>query len=386
MKWVIFISKNLVRNKRRTLLTMGAVALALFIFTMLQTILSAMEFQVSRGAGETRLGVIEKYAGPRRQLPQSYGTQLERFEGVTGVTPTNFSIVSVGDGNVYYITLLVDPESYRRVFESTASLIPNNQYNNFINQRNGVIVGEQIMNTYRWKIGDAIQLESLQHNITLNLVITGEYPSTEGSTDQMDTRMLINRLYYESLTEDPGKVSIFWLRLDRPASILPVIESVTNYYSIGPAAVSVETESSMLARLTSYTATIQLIIKIISTVVLFTILLVTINTIALSMRERRKEIALMKALGYKPSHIRWLVIGEAVFTALVAGLIGTALAYGLFNMQDLTLSLGLTFDFRVHPKVVFLGVILSIALGIISGLLPAYNASRVNVIKVLHSL
>lgn len=386
MKWLFFIGKNLFRNKKRTLLTMGAVALALFIFTMLQTILTAMEFQVSRGAGETRLGVIEKQAGPRRQLPENYGSQLRRFDGVIAVTPTNFSVLSVGRSEVYYIGLLVDPGTYRQVFESTASEIPGEQYDNFMSRKNGVIVGKKIMDTYGWRVGDLIKLRSLQDNVTLELVISGIYPTTGESTDQMDTRLLINRTYYESLIGNPGKVTIFWLRLDNPKSTLPVIKAVTDYYSIGPLEVSVETESSMLARLTSYTATIQLIIRVISTAVLFTILLVTVNTIALSIRERRKEIAVMKALGYTPRNIRWLIIGESVFTSLVAGLIGTAVAYVLFNMRGLTLSLGLTFDFRVQPEIVGFGVGLSILLGLISGLIPAYNASRVNVIKVLHSL
>lgn len=386
MKWLLYIGKNLLRNKKRTLLTMGAVALALFIFTMLQTILTAMEFQVSRGPAETRLGVIEKYAGPRRQLPENYWPQLQRFEGVVAVTPTNFSVVSVGRSEVYYIGLLVDPESYRQVFEATASVIPTEQYDDFISRRNGAIIGRKIMDQYGWKVGDAITLRSLQHKIALELVISGVYPTTEGSTDQMDSRLLINRRYYESLIGNPGKVTIFWLRLNSPASTLPVMKAVSDYYSIGPMEVSVETESSMLAQLTSYTATIQLIIRVISTVVLFTILLVTVNTIALSIRERRKEIAVMKALGYTPANIRWLIIGESVFISLLAGVIGTAVAYVLFNLKGLTLSLGLTFDFRVQPEVVALGLGLSIILGIVSGLLPAYNASRVNVIKVMHSL
>ena len=365
---------------------MSAIALALFIFTMLQSILSAMKIQFTHGAGETRLGVIEKYAGPRRQLPESYWNQLEKFEGVTAVTPTSFTVVSAGKTDVYYVAILVDPETYRKVFESMASNIPADQYENFIKQKNGAIVGEKIMQKYGWHVGDIVNLGDLQNNITLNLIISGVYKEPPGGTDQMDTRLLVNRDYYDSLIENPGLVSVFWLRLDKPTSTLPVIQAVTDYYSIGPMPVSVETESSMLARLTSYTATIQLVIRVISTVVLFTILLVTINTIALSMRERRKEIAIMKALGYKPSNIIGIVIGEAVVTSLAGSIIGTLLAYTLFNLHTLTISLGLTFDFIIQPQVVITGILLSLLIGILSGVIPAYNASRINVIKVLHSL
>ncbi|HYW35232.1 MAG TPA: ABC transporter permease, partial [Balneolaceae bacterium] len=171
MKWLSFIFKNLFRNKKQTFLTMSAIALALFIFTMLQSILSAMKIQFTHGAGETRLGVIEKYAGPRRQLPESYWNQLEKFEGVTAVTPTSFTVVSAGKTDVYYVAILVDPETYRKVFESMASNIPADQYENFIKQKNGAIVGEKIMQKYGWHVGDIVNLGDLQNNITLNLII-----------------------------------------------------------------------------------------------------------------------------------------------------------------------------------------------------------------------
>lgn len=386
MKWILLIVKNLFRNKKRTLLTMGAVALALFIFTVLQTVNSALAMDIALGTGETKLGVIERYSGPRRQLPENYWGQLQQFDGVTSVTPTNFAIVTVGMESNYFVAILVDPDTYREVFESLASKIAIEQYDDFLKRRNGVVVGEKIMNQFEWEVGDAIQLRSIQHNIDLSLVISGVYKDTMESSGQMETRMLINWQYYDSLIGDPGMISVFWLRLDKPASVLPVIQSVTDYYRMGPLDVSVETESSMLARLTSYTATIQLIIQAVSSVVLFSMLLVTVNTISLSMRERRKEIALMKAIGYKPGHILSLVIGEAILISLVAGFMGIFLAYMLFNLREFSLHLGLTNEFVVQQSVAITGLGISVVLGILSGIVPAYNASRVNVINVLHSL
>ena len=109
MKWILLIVKNLLRNKKRTLLTMGSVALALFIFTLLQTVVSALAMDVALGTGETKLGVIERYSGPRHQLPEGYWGQLQQFDGVTSVTPTNFAIVTVGMESNYFVAILVDP-------------------------------------------------------------------------------------------------------------------------------------------------------------------------------------------------------------------------------------------------------------------------------------
>lgn len=386
MKWVILIFKNLFRNKKRTLLTMGAVALALFLFTLLQTVVAALALNVAHGPGETKLGVIERYSGPRRQLPKNYMGRLGQFEGVVSVTPTNFDVVRVGTQSDYFVAILVDPESYRQVFETSASNIPADQYEDFLKRKNGVIIGKKIMDQFGWRIGDSIQFESIQHNISLNLVISGIYEELVESTEQMETRMLINWDYHESLIGNPGKVSVFWLRLDSPASVLPVIKNVTDYYRMGPMEVRVETESSMLSRLTSYTATIQLIIQAVASIVLFSMFLVTVNTISLSVRERRKEIALMKAVGYKPRHILSLIVGESIFISMIAGIFGISLAYLIFNVRGFSLSLGLVLDFIVQPQIIISGLLVSAALGTLSGIIPAYNASRVNVIKVFHSL
>ncbi len=387
MKWLSLIFTTLLRNRRRTLLTMGAVALALFIFTTLQTILAALSLQVASGLGETRLGVIEKYGGPRKQLPESYWAQLARFDHVTAVTPMDFTVVSVERGaGVYYIAFAIDPEQYRIVFASTAVQVPSAQYDQFIRTRNGVLVGVEIMQKYGWTVGDNIRVRSLLHHTDFDLTICGALESGDASNRQIQTQMLLNRGYYEQVLGNPGKSNVYWLRLDEPASVLPVIKAVTDYYSSGPNEVSVETESSMLSRFSAFTATIQLVIQVISVVVLVTILIVAANTIALTMRERKKEIALMKALGYTQERVLGLIVAEAAVTSLVAGLAGTLAAYGLFSLRSLTISFGVALDFKVTPELVAVGVLVSLALGVLSGVFPAYRASRVNVIKALHSL
>ncbi len=248
-------------------------------------------------------------------------------------------------------------------------------------------MGIEIIRKYGWKIGDNITLKSLLHNVKLNMVICGILTDNDNSGNkQLETQMLINWNYYDGLLENPGKVNVYWVLLDNPASTLPVIKEITDYYKNGPMQVSVETESSMMSRITSFTATIQLIIQVISSVVLFTILMITINTIALSMRERTKEIALMKAMGFTPKIILWMIISESVFISLISGLIGIISAFLLFNLRGAILLLGITFDFVVTPKIVIIGILISLSLGLISGIVPAYYASRVNVIKSLHNL
>lgn len=94
----------------------------------------------------------------------------------------------------------------------------------------------------------------------------------------------------------------------------------------------------------------------------------------------------MKAIGFTPRRVLWMIVNESIITSLIAGLLGTMLAYVLFNIKGLTLSMGLTFDFVVHPRIVVTGIVISLLLGAVSGFIPAYNASKINVIKALHNL
>ncbi|HET6566706.1 MAG TPA: ABC transporter permease [Rhodothermales bacterium] len=387
MKWIALALKNLLRNPRRTLLTMGAVTLALFIFTTLQTVLSAIQMQQGGGMGEVRLAVIEKYGGPRTELPVSYGARLGRFEHVIGVTPLNFTIVTAGGtSGPFYITFAVDPEGYRDCFTSITSQIPPSDYAQFIKLRNGALIGADIMRQYGWQVGDHIKLNSLLNRITLDLVITGVLQDETGANQQVSTQVVVNEAYYDAVRDKGGKVNLFWLRIDDARNILPVVKQVTDYYANGPMEVAVQTEGSMIARFGQFTASIQLVIKIISIAVLFTVLIVTANTIALSMRERRKEIAVMKAMGYTREGVLGLVILEAVMTSLLAGMAGTALAWGLFQMKGLMLSFGVAFNFVVTPQVMAAGLAISVGLGVVSGLVPAYRTARVNVIRALRSI
>ena len=387
MKWLLLALKNLFRSRRRTLLTMGAVTLALFIFTTLQTILAAMQIESVGGAGEIRLAVIEKYGGPRTELPEGYGSQLARIPHVMAVTPLNFNMVSPGgSAGPFYVTFAIEPEAYRTVVASVAALVPTRDYDCFMQAKNGTLVGAEVMTKYGWKTGDQIEVRSLLTHSDLQLVICGVLKSTSAATQQVETQFIVNRAYYREATGKEGKVNLYWLRVDEARYVLPVIQAATDYYADGPKEVTVQTESSMLAHISQFTATIRLVIQVISVAVLVTILIVTINTIALSMRERRKEIAVMKALGYTAEGVLGLVVLEALLTALLGGLAGTLLAAGLFQLKGLTLSFGIAYDFQITSRVVALSFFISLGLGVVSGLLPAFRAARVNVIRILHSV
>ncbi len=386
MQWLALIFKNLLRNKRRSVLTLGAMALALFVILMLQTVINTLSIGASNTLGEVRVAVIEKYSGPRTQLPITYGRQLTRFAHVDAVTPMGYTFLKMGEEQSLYVALLVDPETYDDVFASTAATVAPAHYDCFVAQKNGVLVGAEIMNKHGWEAGDHVSGASLTHNTDVPLEICGPFGEEGPNSTQLSSQMLMNFDYYEELGGRSGKVNLFWLRLDEPTSVLPVMQAVESHFANEVQEVAIESESAMLNHLASFTAAIKLIIQIVSSAVLFTILIVTANTIALSMRERKKEIAVMKAIGFPQRSVISMVVAESILMALIGGSIGTFAAYSLFTWSSFSLSMGLSLDFYITWRSILTGYLIALAIGISGGLLPAYRAARVNVVKALSSL
>ncbi len=386
MQWLALILKNLLRNKRRSVLTLGAMALALFVILMLQTVINTLSIGTTNSLGEVRVAVIEKYSGPRTELPITYGRQLTGFAHVDAVTPMGYTFLKMGEDQSLYVALLVDPEGYADVFASTAATVASTHYDCFISQKNGVLVGAEIMNKHGWEAGDHVSGISLSHKNSVPMQICGPFGEQGPNSTQLSSQMLMNLDYYEELQGRSGKVNLFWLRLDEPTSILPVMQAVENHFANEVQEVAIESESAMLNHLASFTAAIKLIIQIVSSAVLFTILIVTANTIALSMRERKKEIAVMKAIGFPQRSVVWMVVAESVLMALIGGSIGTLAAYSLFTWGSFSLSMGLSLDFYITWRSVLTGYLIALAIGITGGLIPAYRTARVNVVKALSSL
>lgn len=386
MQWLALIFKNLLRNKRRSVLTLGAMALALFVILMLQTVIDTLSIGAANSLGEVRVAVIEKYSGPRTQLPVTYGRQLTRFAHVDAVTPMGYTFLKMGEDQSLYVALLVDPDTYDDVFASTVATVAPSHYDCFVSQKNGVLVGAEIMSKHGWEAGDHVSGASLTHKTEVPLEICGPFGEEGPNSTQLSSQMLMNFDYYEELRGRSGKVNLFWLRLDGPTSVLPVMQAVENHFANEVQEVAIESESAMLNHLASFTAAIKLIIQIVSSAVLFTILIVTANTIALSMRERKKEIAVMKAIGFPQRSVVSMVVAESILMALIGGSIGTLAAYSLFTWSSFSLSMGLSLDFYITWRSILTGYVIALLIGVAGGLIPAYRAARVNVVKALSSL
>ncbi len=387
MKWFSLIWKNIFRNKRRTWLTMGAITLALFIFITLITILETLQVKTEVSQTEIRLAVIDKYGDPHIEQPLRYISEIQNIDGVQSVTPVSFTALmpEVGGAKIY-IAWSVFAQEYAKTFRTEVSNIPKKQYENFTKTKNGAIIGLEASKQNNWKVGDNIILKSMMDNFDMKFNICGIYKNDNQSNRQLESQLLIHYDYYDEKKGKPGMVNFFWLKVKDRAAAFRVTNEIEKKFEYAQSEITVQTENTMAAKMSTFTATAQMVIKIISFVVLGTIFLVVGNAIALTMRDRKKEIAVLKTLGFSQKRVLGIVIGESIAISILAGMLGTLLSYILFSAANLSITLGFTFNFYVTYRTIAIGFIISTLLGLIGGLVPSFQASRVSIVKALRSL
>lgn len=385
MKWVLLSARNLIRNPRRSLLTLFAILLAVFIYSTLLTLLESLQLTGSDSESGQRLAVLERYAGPRRELPLYYGRELGRFDHVTAVSPLSFTLSTPGLSvtGPFFVTYAVDPGPYGQIFPAIRRGIGLDAFTCIEKNRMGALLGRIILEQQNWTTGETIELHSLLHGVSIPLLVCGSIRDVDGSRPESESQILIRRDYFGEVTGNTSKVNMFWIGLERAVHAPTVALQITDHYSDGPEEVILESEGAILSQMSQFTATIQLLLKSISWIVLGTVVIVSGNTIAIAIRERWHEIALLKTIGYTPVHVLLLILAEGTLLALTGGWIGTAASWMLFQLEALTSSMGVAYAYRFEISRLVSNSILSALLGMVSAGIPAWNASRMNTVEGL---
>jgi len=366
---------------------MGAITLALFIFTTLITILETLQIKSEVSQTEIRLAVLDKYGDPHMEQPLRYISEIQNIDGVQSATPVSFTALAPEAGGAkVYIAWSVFAQEYAETFTSEVSNIPKKQYENFSKTKNGAIIGLETSKQNKWNVGDNIKLISMGNNFDMDFKICGIYKNNNGVNRQLESQILIHYDYFDDKKGKPGTVNFFWLKVKDRAAAFRVTNEIEKKFEYAQSEIAVQTENTMAAKMSTFTATAQMVIRIISLVVLGTIFLVVGNAIALTMRDRKKEIAVLKTLGFSQKRVLWIVIGESLTISILAGMLGTLLSYILFSAANLSITMGFTFNFYVTYSTIGIGFIISTLLGLTGGFIPSYQASRVSIVKALRSL
>ncbi len=375
MTYASFIWTNIARNPRRTILTIVSIGLSLFVLSTLMTVLTELNREPEGEDTHLRL-VVRRATSLADRLPEAYAAKLQRVPGVRLVHAlTWFGGIYIDERN-FFANFACDPDTLFAMFPENR--IPPEQIKAFRAERIAAIAGRKLVERFKWRLGDRITLQGTIYPVDLEFVLRGIYTGTD------ETAFFFHRAYLEEALGRPGKVGTFWLKAASAGDIPRIMDAVDTLFKNSDAETKTETERAFQLGFISMLGNVKTLIASISSVVVFTILLVTANTMAMSIRERAREIAILKTLGFGRRRLLGVLMGESAVIALTGGVLGCMGARLFFSVVDVwRYTQGLFPIFIVEPSTILLGIVLSVLIGLASAALPAIRVSRLTIAEAL---
>jgi len=312
------IWKNAGRNRRRTVLTILSVTVSIFLFSSLQAILDKLN-QLGRGSDTSHLRVIVRRAtGLTQLLPVAYKPRIAAIPGVRHVISANwFGGVYIDERN-FFANMAMDTQDFEKVYDDYQ--IPPEEFEAWKKERSAALVGRKLMEQYGWKLGDRVTLKGTFYPANLEFIIRATCTAVDPSQERI---FFFHWEYLDEALGRPGQVGSFVIKVDRPENVPRVMDAVDRTFHNTEAETKTETERAFTLGFVSMLGNIKLLINAISLAVIFTVLLVAANTMAMSIRERTAEVAILKTVGFRRNTILGLLVGESVVIALLGGILGT---------------------------------------------------------------
>jgi len=377
MKFLLLILKNVFRKKTRTILTIGSIILPLLMICLMGSFLRALDMpDPAETRGMFRI-VTRHKVGLSSPLPVSYAEKIRQLDGALAVTKFNWFGGKYIDNSArnFFARFAVEPETFLQVFDDAT--VVQGSLADWINDRSGCLVGEDLIKKFGWRMGDQIVLVGDIYPVTLQLTIRAVYRASEGDS----SGLFFNRKYLEeAFPTFQGIVGTIWTKCRDEATATRLSDEIDRMFENSPYPTKTESEKAFQMGFVSMLGNVKLLITSIGTIIVFVIILIAANTMALSARERVREIAVMRALGFSRRTILTLILGESLMLALIGGLLG--LGGFVFGLKPLKASLmdtpisGFASAIKLFPEVLIVGFGITILVGLFAGLGPAIQASR----------
>lgn len=382
MKYFRLIWKNVWRKKIRTSLTILSVLVAFLLFALLSALGYAFRGGVDVANAE-RLIVIHKVS-LINPLPMSYLNRIAATEGVESVTHATWFGGYYQDTRNQFGQFPVDPQSYFAMYPEFD--IPDEQFEAFQRNRTGAVVGQELAETYGWKIGDRVPIQAtiwsrVDGGRTWEFDIEGIFSNED---PRSSTAVMLFQYDYFEEARSFGKGTAGWyvLRVEKGADPVQVANAIDLQFANSPNETKTSTEAAFAQSFTKQFGNIALIVTLILGAVFFTLLLVSGNTMSQSVRERISELAVLKTLGFGDRAVLGIVLSESILIMLMGGLIGLGIGWVL--VQGLGRNLGAFLPgIYLSPGAIVGGVALMVGAGILAGLFPALKAMRLSIIDAL---
>lgn len=376
------ILANLFSRKLRAILMLVAIFFAFLIFGVLAGVQNGFN-NIGGSAGENRLVTINKI-NFTQPMPISYIERIRAVEGVARASYANWFGGYYQEGRNQIVTFAIDPEFYMDIYATDYKLSAD-QRAAFLADRSGLLVGQKLAERWGWKLGDRIPLSSNIYTNkntgkqTWDFTIVG---ILEPAQENADTSVAFFHHAYFNESVTFGRDTAGWIVIETADKALntDVSKRIDAMFANSPAETATDTEKAFNQAFVGQLGNITLIVTLVVGAAFATILMIVGNTMAMAVRERTKEIGVMKTLGFPSGRIFKMVLGESLLLAMLGGLPALGVAALLLEMMRKSVGfpgLALTLDFTA------LGIAIMLALGLLTGIIPAWNALRLNIVTAL---
>jgi putative ABC transport system permease protein len=374
-----FVMRNTFRNKRRSILTLLSISFSLLLLTLMASIWRT--FYIDVGAPDSARRVITRdRVSLAFFLPAYYRDKIRSLPGVVAVAPMTWFGGRYKDDRPenFFAQLATDPDEYLKV--ASDKIIPPDQVLAWQRDRAGALVDVTLANKYGWKIGDKITLLGTIFEVNPELTIRGIY-----HRDPPQNALYFNAKYLEeSVSWFKGQAGWYSTQLAKPDDVARVSSEIDDMFRNSPEQTKTESEKAFQLSFVATLGNVKAFILGICGAVVFTILLVSANTMAMSVRSRTREVAVLKTLGFTRQSVLSLFVFEAVALAVSGGVLGILGAAGLIQwMTHSSIAIGIPVDMKVTPPTMALCLLVAATVGFLSGYIPAYGASRINIVEGL---
>jgi putative ABC transport system permease protein len=377
MKFSKLILKNILRNKRRTLLTISSLVVSLFLIITLATILTELT-QGHEGANPLRL--ISRHAVSLGfTLPVAQQQRIATVPGVKSVIPFSWFGGIYKDEKNFFANFAVDAAKLREVMTELKMSEP--EWQAFINDRQGAIVGAKLVKLYGFSIGQRVTLRSPIYDRSVEFVVRGICTGGDEKT------LFFHHDYINELVPAWAKdrVSTFSILANTPEDVPRIAQAIDSIFVNTDAPTKTESERDFAISFETMMGGVKQLMYGIMGAITFSLLLVMGNTMAMTVRERTREVGTLKALGFQRGTIARLFVGEALLVTTVGALIGIGGAVLIFNSIDLSLYVPNFQSFVPNSRTILTAFVVSILVGLASVTYSAYRVSGMTIADALRS-
>jgi putative ABC transport system permease protein len=375
-----FVTKNAFRNKRRSILTVLSIALSLLLLTLMMTLWHA--FALDDGSAESAQRLVVRHrVSLTFTLPMYYRDKIRAIPGVVAVVPVSWfgGIYKDQKPENFFPKFGTDPDEFFKVFRDIQ--MPEDQIKAWQRDRQGVIVDDSLAAKYGWKLGDRLYIQGDIYPVNLELYVRGIFHSTPDNKSAYFNSKYVE----EAVSFFKGQAGTFSILAASPSDVSKIATEIDDMFRNSPQPTKAESEKAFGLEFVAMMGNVKAFILSICSAVVFATLLVSANTMAMSIRERTREVAVLKTLGFTKIGVLGLFVSEAVALSLAGGLLGASLGsllvYGFSHAAQLTF-----FPLRMTPAIFTLALLTSGIVGLLSAALPSYHASQVNIVDGLRHI